>query len=110
MPTFYANSPQYPHLVQQVMSKEKTPVLAGVIPTFEQFMTAWESLAIKNPHLSDALNLGLSFATKYYNKMDATKAYIIAMCECQRSHILVIPYEAHYSSTSHSSRYSFKLD
>ena len=63
------------------MSKQKTPVLAGVIPTFERFMTAWESLAEKNPHLREAINRGLSFATKYYSKMDATKVYIIAMCE-----------------------------
>jgi hypothetical protein len=63
------------------MSKEKTPVLAGVIPTFERFMTAWESLARINPHLRDAINLGLSFARKYYVRMDETKAYIIAMCE-----------------------------
>lgn len=74
---------QYPHNVQQVMSKEKTPVLAGVIPTFERFMTSWEALAKKNPNLRDAINIGLSFATKYYKKMDATKAYIIAMCECR---------------------------
>jgi hypothetical protein len=72
------------------MSKEKTPVLAGVIPTFERFMTSWESLATKNPHLSDALKLGLSFVTKYYGKMDATKAYIMAMCEC--SLVLVISF------------------
>jgi hypothetical protein len=65
------------------MSKEKTPVLAGVIPTFERFMTSWEALAKKNPNLRDAINIGLSFATKYYKKMDATKAYIIAMCECR---------------------------
>ena len=73
------------------MLKEKILVLAGVIPTFERFMTLWESLAEKNPHLSDALKLGLSFAAKYYNKMDATKAYIIAMCEC--SLILVISFD-----------------
>ena len=98
--------PQYLHLVQQVMSKEKTPVLAGVIPTFERFMTSWESLAEKNPHLIDALKLGLSFMTKYYDKMDATKAYIIAICEC--SLVLVISLdEASYFS--HSSWYSLKL-
>jgi hypothetical protein len=79
---FQANAPpQYPHSIQQVLSKEKTPVLVGVIPTFEHFMTVWESLAKKNPHLRDALNVGLSFATKYYGKMDSTKAYVIAICE-----------------------------
>lgn len=62
------------------MSKEKTPVLAGVIPSFERFMTSWELLAKKNPHLRTALNTGLSFANKYYKKMDDTRAYLIAMC------------------------------
>jgi hypothetical protein len=39
------------------MSKEKMPVLAGVIPTFKHFMTAWETLSEKNPHLAVAINL-----------------------------------------------------
>jgi hypothetical protein len=64
------------------MSKEKMPVLAGVIPTFEHFMTAWEQLSDKNPHLRVAINRGLLFANKYYKKMDETKAYILAMCKC----------------------------
>ena len=90
------------------MSKEKTPVLAGIIPTFERFMTSWESLAERNPHLRDAINVGLSFATKYYGKMDATKAYIIAMCECSQFSSFIFD-EAHYFS-SYSSWSSFKLD
>jgi len=64
------------------MSKEKMPVLAGVIPTFEHFMTAWEMLSDKNPHLRVTINRGLSFVNKYYKKMDETKAYILAMCKC----------------------------
>lgn len=65
------------------MSKEKTPVLAGTIPSFERFMTSWEKLAKKpeNQHLAPAINVGLKFAYKYYNKMDDTSAYIVAMCE-----------------------------
>ncbi|KAF8219312.1 hypothetical protein L208DRAFT_1341594, partial [Tricholoma matsutake] len=72
---------QYLHSVQQVLSKEKTMVLVGIIPTFEHFMMVWETLTQKNPHLRNPLNVGLSFATKYYGKMDSTKAYVIAMCE-----------------------------
>jgi len=63
------------------MSKEKTPVLAGVIPSFERFMTNWEKLSDKNPHLSGPIKTGLKFANKYYNKMDNTRAYVIAMCK-----------------------------
>jgi hypothetical protein len=64
------------------MSKEKMPVLAGVIPTFKRFMLSWETLARakENRHLKDVLETGLEFAKKYYNKMDNTNAFVIAMC------------------------------
>jgi len=64
------------------MLKEKTPVLTGVIPTFEHFMSSWETLARvrENRHLKDVLETGLEFTKKYYNKMDNTNAFVIAMC------------------------------
>lgn len=61
------------------MSYDRTPVLAGSIPSFEIFMTTWEFLAEKHPHLAPYVEEGLSYAREYYNKMDCTKAYIIAM-------------------------------
>lgn len=63
------------------MSKEKTPVLAGAVPSFERFMSKWERLAEKNEHLAPAINIGLGFATKYYKRMDDTNAYVLAQCE-----------------------------
>jgi hypothetical protein len=74
---------QYSHAVQQVMSKEKTPVLAGAVPSLERFMSNWERLAAipDNKHLAPAIERGLSFAKKYYKRMDDTDAYVIAMCE-----------------------------
>jgi len=63
------------------MSKEKTPVLAGAVPTFERFMTSWERLAEKNQHLEPAIKVGLKFAYKYYKRMDGTDAYVVSMCE-----------------------------
>lgn len=62
------------------MSQEKNPVLAGAIPAFEMFMTTWEKLGEQNSHLKRWTDLGLKWATKYYNRMDNTKAYVIAMC------------------------------
>ena len=56
-------------------------MLAGTIPSFERFMTSWEKLAKKNQHLAPAIKVGLKFAYKYYNKMDDTSAYMVAMCE-----------------------------
>lgn len=63
------------------MSKEKTPVLAGAIPSFERFLTGWEKLRDAKPDLAPAINVGLAVAEEYYRKMDDTPAYIIAMCE-----------------------------
>jgi hypothetical protein len=71
------------------MSKEKTPVLAGAIPSFERMMTRLEKLAVLQPHLAPAINVGLKFAYKYYRKMDNTDAFVIAMCES--IHCILLP-------------------
>lgn len=63
-----------------MLSKEETPVLAGAIPAFEIFLTKMEQLAELKPHLKPFIKEGLSFAYKYYKRMDGTSAYIIAMC------------------------------
>ena len=63
-----------------MLSNEMTPVLAGVIPAFEIFLTKMEKLAEAKPHLNSFITEGLSFAYKYYKRMDNTIAYIIAMC------------------------------
>ena len=68
-----------PHIAQQTMSKEKTPILSGAIPAFEMFMTSWEQLAERIPRLRPHLDEGLKWALKYYERMDRTDAYIIAM-------------------------------
>jgi hypothetical protein len=81
MSEFSQSSIQHPHAVHQVMSKEKTPVLAGTIPTFERFMTAWERLAARNKSLAPAIRKGLDAAYKYYKRMDNTDAYVVAMCK-----------------------------
>ncbi|KAF8230270.1 hypothetical protein L208DRAFT_1282653, partial [Tricholoma matsutake] len=72
---------QFLHEVQQVMLKDKTPILAGTIPSFEQFMSCWEQLAKKNVHLAPAIKIGLDFTMKYYKQIDDTDAYVVAMCE-----------------------------
>jgi hypothetical protein len=70
---------QIPHVVQQVMSGESTPILVGAIPSFEMLMTTWEELAEKNPKLKRWINIGLHWATTYYSRMDHTSSYIMAM-------------------------------
>ena len=63
------------------MSSESTPILCGAIPAFESFMTAWEKMMRKVPHLETYIQAGLDCAYKYYSCMDRTDAYIITMCK-----------------------------
>ncbi|KAG6805907.1 hypothetical protein H0H92_013515, partial [Tricholoma furcatifolium] len=70
---------QFPHDVQHVMAKEKVPVLAGTIPSFEIMMSRWERLASRHADLKPIIDVGLDYATKYYKKMDDTEAYVVAM-------------------------------
>jgi hypothetical protein len=72
---------QFPHRVQQIMSGENTPILAGAIPAFEMFMTGWEKAAEDHTHLANLIQPGLDWAYLYYGRMDRTRAYIIAMCK-----------------------------
>jgi hypothetical protein len=68
-------------MVQQIMSGDRMPILSGAIPAFEMFMTKWEKLAKDFPHLQPFIQPGLDWAYMYYNRMDRTTAYIIAMCK-----------------------------
>lgn len=43
-------------------------------------MTAWEQVR-KHKQLKPWIDVGISWATKYYKRMDDTKAYVIAMCK-----------------------------
>jgi hypothetical protein len=63
------------------MSSESTPILSGTIPAIEMFMLQWEKLRTCKPLLKPWIDEGLKWATKYYNRMDSSKAYAIPMCE-----------------------------
>jgi hypothetical protein len=65
------------------MSGDKTPLLAGVIPVFEIFISGWERLKQKRPYLGLFIEPGLAMAGKYYSRTDLSKAYVIAMCTYQ---------------------------
>jgi hypothetical protein len=63
------------------MSAESQPILSGTIPAFEMFMTKWEKLANEHPRLKPIIQVGLEWTYKYYDRMDQTKAYVVAMCK-----------------------------
>ena len=65
-----------------MLAKDKTPILAGVIPVFETFMAKWDILAEKRPWLKPFINEGIYWAEKYYVRLDDSMAYAIALCEC----------------------------
>ena len=44
-------------------------------------MTAWEALAVSQPHLAKFINAGLQKLREGYNKMDLTRAYVMALGE-----------------------------
>ena len=63
-----------------MLSKDKTPVLAGVIPVFEIFMTKWETLAAKRVWLKPFIDEGLKWAKKYYVRLDITQRLTLLPC------------------------------
>ncbi len=63
------------------MSSDRTPLLSETLPAFERFMTLWEKIRDKFPNLKPLIEPGLQSAYKYYNRMDNTKAYVVAMCK-----------------------------
>lgn len=86
VPRFASPKPdqrQFPHFVLQVMSSDKTPVLAGAVPSFEHLMSIWEDMATEDSmqDVAPAIKAALKRAYKYYNRMDHTSAYIVSMCE-----------------------------
>jgi hypothetical protein len=65
--------------VHKLLSGEQTPLLAGVIPVFEVFLTGWEKLARKRKNLAPFIQCGLDRANEYYNRLDKSNAYVVAM-------------------------------
>ena len=63
------------------MSTEKTPVLSLVIPAFEELMEQWKEIAAFIPHCAPLIKIGLIWADKYNERMGATNAYAVAMCQ-----------------------------
>ena len=80
-PLFVQLTPQVPHMVQQIMLGESMPVLSEAILSFKIFMTRWEKLRTTYLELKPWVDIGLEWAKKYYNCMDNTDTYMVAMCE-----------------------------
>ena len=70
-----------PYSFQHHLSSQRTPVLADTLPAIERLMTAWEALAVSQPHLAKSINAILQKLHDRYNKIDLTWAYVMAFGE-----------------------------
>jgi hypothetical protein len=70
-----------PHAAQQSMSGERTLMLSGTYPAFKMLIEWWNSLAEHIPHCDPLVQIGLTWADKYDDRLGATNAYAVAMCE-----------------------------
>jgi hypothetical protein len=61
------------------LCSEWRPVLSDVVPAFKLFMTAWEMLGKKHLHPAPFMQVSVEWAVKYYERMDLSKVYIVAM-------------------------------
>ncbi|KIJ18259.1 hypothetical protein PAXINDRAFT_71722, partial [Paxillus involutus ATCC 200175] len=66
-------------LLRDHMSSESLPCLGSTVPCFELFMSAWEMLGATHPRVKPWTDIGLEWATKYYQRMDNTHTYVISM-------------------------------
>jgi hypothetical protein len=53
-------------------------------------MSEWDSLGKQHDRLRPWTQIGVSWATKYYIRMDDTDAYIITMCKFSNGSSIVI--------------------
>ena len=74
-------------MVQQTLCAEKTPTLGNVVPQFELFMSSLEVLGSQSEELRPITDVGIKWATKYYQRMDDSWAYAIAMCKLPQIYI-----------------------
>lgn len=66
------------------MSRERTPVLSGAIPSIESFMAAWTQLIQKHPRghiLERFISPGLVRANEYHQILKLNPTYAVAMGE-----------------------------
>lgn len=66
------------------MSREQTPVLSGAIPSIKLLMSAWDAMAEAHPHsaiLKVYTGVGVSHAQRYYQRIDTSPGYVLAMRE-----------------------------
>ena len=61
---------------------ESEPTIWKVLPILEAFIEQWHKKAGNSRYrdIKHAINAGLNTLYKYYNKTDASPAYIVSLC------------------------------
>ncbi|KAF5358776.1 hypothetical protein D9758_008518 [Tetrapyrgos nigripes] len=67
------------HMIQQLVSAEKTPTLAIVLPLYEQLTSNLKKIQTKLPYLSHMIESSLQKIYEYVGKSRATHEYAFAM-------------------------------
>ena len=67
------------------MSSETMPVMMHANIRFKMFMTDLETVKKEHEVLMPWVDVMLSWAYKYYKRMDDNDIYVVTMCECLRS-------------------------
>ncbi|KAJ6614513.1 ribonuclease H-like domain-containing protein, partial [Mycena sp. CBHHK59/15] len=67
------------HLVQEIVSAEKTPTLSYVLPLYEQLIIILKDLAKELPKLSLGINATIRKLEEYFHMSRRTKLYGLAM-------------------------------
>ncbi|KAH9946449.1 hypothetical protein B0H21DRAFT_693676 [Amylocystis lapponica] len=79
---------EIPHIVQEVLSAERTPTLCMVLPAYENLMTALENLRSRTPKLHHAISATLLKLRVYYTSARQSDTCIIAMSESRNCHCI----------------------
>ncbi|KAF9044267.1 hypothetical protein BJ165DRAFT_1348015 [Panaeolus papilionaceus] len=67
------------HVVQELVSAEKTPTLSIVLPLYEQLTVMLADFKVVKPQLAHAIEPGIAKLKAYLAETQSTKAYAMAM-------------------------------
>jgi hypothetical protein len=89
-----------PHVVQEIVSTEKTPTLSLVIPMYEKLVVMLNDLKRELPELSHAISASVIKLDEYLAKSRRTKLYALAIGKSQIAS-MVCWYHSHRFDCSH---------
>jgi hypothetical protein len=68
-----------PHIVQEIVSAEKTPTLSIVLPIYEKLIVMLKNIRSQLPEIAHAINASVEKLEEYLAYSRRTKIYALAM-------------------------------